>query len=211
LDHPAICLSRQIGAGARQIAERFCEQTGYELVGKTLIDELARDLKVQRWLIDNLDEALRNELDIAIRSRLSGHEIDNADYGAALKRVVRTFGRQGGVVLLGRGAANVLCDRSALNVLVTAPRDQRIRRVMSYQNINEAGATEIVRQFDRDREQFLRRHFDAAMLDPSLYDLCLDLHRLTVDAAVALILLTLDRRGYPLDRLRIPEKERTQA
>lgn len=201
--HPVVCLSRDLGSGARQIADRLCERLGYELIGSSLIDEIAKDLNVQRSLIDSLDESGRSEVEVFVETFLRGRGIDKHDYIASLIRIVQTIALKGGVVLLGRGAGLILGDSAALYARITCPVDERIRRLMSYERISEDEASEHIRRSDNHRASFIRKMFKQDIHDPSLFDLVLNTGRFTTEQAVELICAALEQRGYDLEKMTV--------
>jgi cytidylate kinase len=201
--HPVICLSRDLGSGAREVARELCQRLGYELFGSDLIDQVARDLKVQRRLIDSLDERGRGELNLLLESFLHGREIETGDYLNSLTRVVQTLALQGGVVILGRGASFILGRQSALNVKITAPPAERIARLMRYDQIGEDEARRKIEDSDRNRRRFVRHYFRADLDDPLNYDLTINTTRTCPLAATELILAALRARGHMPERLAI--------
>jgi cytidylate kinase len=203
-DHPPICLSRDLGAGARAIARILCERTGYVLFGKDILDCLARDMNVQRQLIDSLDEHCRGGLELMLETCLRGREIDNSEYFASLARVINTLAIRGGVVLLGRGASFILRERSALNVYVTAPLERRIEQVAKYDDVHPETARRTIEHNDSARRGFIHKLFNADLASPETCDLVVNTARIEPDAAADLILAALAARGWPLDRLRMP-------
>lgn len=202
--HPAITLSRDLGAGARTIATRLCERLNYTLIGREVIEALAADLKIQHQLVESLDEKAKSQLEIMIGSIMAGRATEREELNRSLARVMRTFGMKGGVVVLGRGSSFLLRDLAGLRVLVTAPEEVRLARVMASRSLSEAEALALLRSSERDRRAFIRQVFDADMHDPRNYDLCLNTASITPDDAVDLILLALERRGFPESRLRMP-------
>ncbi len=203
--HPVICISRDIGAGARAIAQGLCEELHYELFGSRSIHAIANDLKVQKRLIESLDECSRDELGLMLESFLQGHEIESSDYLRSLTRVVQALALQGGVVLLGRGAGFILRDRSALNVYVTAPLVDRIARVCQYEKFGEAAARARIVEADKERRRFLKQFFDVNPADPTQYDLIVNTRRVPPVAATELILAALRVRGFVPQQIALPE------
>jgi cytidylate kinase len=206
--HPPICISREIGSGAREICRFLCARLGYEIFGSAIIDEIAKDMKVQRQLVDSLDERRRSELEMQIESFLRGREIESHEYMRSLMRVIRTLGKHGGVVLLGRGSNFILKDLSALNVLVIAPLEARVKRVVAYEQIGEKEARDKVLAFDRLREQFIRKTFGQDIHNPHLFDMVINTGRIPPEAAGELILQALQLRGYSLEQIMLPPEAR---
>ncbi|HOE96857.1 MAG TPA: cytidylate kinase-like family protein [Candidatus Sumerlaeota bacterium] len=209
--HPVLCISRDLGAGARWIAKALCERLGYQLMGSQLIDEVARDLKVQRSLIETLDETTRGAIELMLESQVRGRQIEPGDYLRALYRVIQTIAIKGGVVLLGRGARFIVRDRSALNVLITASLETRCRRYAEQETCGIREAEARLLRADRDRAEFIRRYFGQDVRDPAHYDLSLNTDRVSAEAAVELILRALELRGYDLSVMAIRDDRTLRA
>jgi cytidylate kinase len=206
LRHPVICVSRRIGSGARAIVTLLGQRLGYEIFGSLLIDEIAKDLHVQRKLVDSLDETARGEVETMLESYLHGREISSEEYFRSLIRVVETLTLQGGVILLGRGTSFIVGHHAALRILITAPIEQRVKRLMEYQKLDEAEAHRRVSESDHQRHGFVQRYWKTDINDPLNYDLVINTERLHPADASALILLALEKRGFDLDRMTIHEK-----
>jgi cytidylate kinase len=202
--HPVICLSREVGAGARQIAQILCDRLRYELFGTAIIDEIAKDLNLQRHLVDCLDECFRGELDVMVLSFLQGHELGSEEYLTALVRVVETIALKGGVVLLGRGASYILGRQSGLNVFLIADVEDRVKRLMDYRKCTEKEARQFIEEYEDRRKKFIQKMFKRDDHDPSPFDLAINTSRIPPAQAAEVILKALEARGYDLDKLAMP-------
>ena len=209
--HPVICLSRTLGAGARDIAQDLCNRLHYEVFGRSIIDEIARDLKVQRELVNSLDEVGRSRVEILLQTYLNGREIEREEYHCSLVRVIQSVAMKGGLVLLGRGAGFILKDQAAINVFVTGPLDQRIERLMCYETIDEAQARAQIEKTDRQRALFIQKTFERNIQDPENYDLCINTGRIAPEAAAELVLHTLVSRGFDLEQMTVPVESKTEG
>lgn len=204
--HPVICISREIGAGAREIARLLCRRLNYDLFGREIINQIARDLKVQERLVRSLEEQDRAGLPLLVESFLTGHEIELSDFLNSLVRVVQTLALKGGIVMLGRGANYILRDRSALNVRIVAPLTERIERVQHYLNIDAERAQQLIEHSDYVRGRFIHKFFHADLNDLDRFDLVINTARMPVVAATELILSALRVRGFIPERMAIPAK-----
>lgn len=204
LKHPPICISRELGSGAREICRYLCARLGYEIFGSSIIDEIAKDLKVTRQLVSSLDEHGRSELEMMLETYLRGREIESQEYFKSLVRVVKTLGNNGGVVLLGRGSTFILKDLAALNVLIVAPLELRIHRMMEYDNLSEKEAHEKVLGYDHQRENFIRNYFGQNIHNPGLFDLVINTGRIPPEEAGELVIQALKTRGFTIESLALP-------
>jgi cytidylate kinase len=209
--HPPICISRELGSGAREICHYLCQHLGYEIFGRSIIDEIAKDMHVQRQLIDSLDEHGRSELELIIESYLRGREIESQEYLGSLVRVIKTLGRGGGVVLLGRGGAFILREQSALNVLVIAPLELRVKRLMAYNHLNEKDARKEVLAYEHAREYFVRKFFGEDIHNTGNFDLVINTGRIPPEQAGEVVLQALKTRGYSLEEMAMPVSARASC
>ena len=201
LRHPVICMSRRLGSGARSINAILCERLGYQVFGSALIDEIARDLNVQRQLVNGLDERARGEIETLLDFYLEGKEISPQDYFRSLVRVVEALTRLGGTILLGRGSSLILGERAGLRVFVTAPLELRVRRLMQYESLDEATAQRKIAESDRERDAFVRKYWKVDVNDPLHYDMVINSARLDPGTAAGLILHALEARGFPAEQI----------
>ena len=206
--HPPICISRLLGSGARILAKQLQDRLNYIVFGRDIIDEVAKDLNVQRILIDSLDETTRNNFELILESSLRGREIDRHEYQVSLYRVIQALGSQGGVVFLGRGANCILKEKSALNIFMTADINIRIKRVMEYDGINEEEAKKKIRNFDKNRENFQNTILKNLSGDSCYYDLRIDTTRIKPEQTIDLVIKALELQGYDLNKMKMPVVEK---
>ena len=108
-------------------------------------------------------------------------------YLEALESVVRELAKSPSLVIRGRGSQFILKDHpGSLHVLVVAPLDARVKRVMKDLKIDEEAAREEIRRFDTSRHQFVKRYFQADLEDPLHYDLVINTGGLSFQAAASL-------------------------
>jgi len=108
-------------------------------------------------------------------------------YLEALESVVRELAKSPSLVIRGRGSQFILKDHpGSLHVLVVAPLDIRVKRVMQDLKLDEEAARRETRRFDTSRQQFARRYFNADLEDPVHYDLVINTGGLGFVAATSL-------------------------
>jgi cytidylate kinase len=71
----------------------------------------------------------------------------------------------------------------------------RVQRMVLREDLPFRTAERILRDADRDRNDFYRRLYNVAWDDPTLYDCVINAARLGVALAAAVILATIRRRG----------------
>ncbi|MGD8361709.1 MAG: cytidylate kinase family protein, partial [Gemmatimonadota bacterium] len=99
--------------------------------------------------------------------------------------------QEGGVVYHGNaghlllpGVAHVLCVR------LIAPVAFRVQNLRESAGMEEDEALAYIEKVDREREQWTRFLYGVSWLDPTLYDLCINLRTMGIQDAVELVLST---------------------
>ncbi len=192
---PIVTISRQLGAGARVLAEDLARRLDLQIHGTSLIDEIARDAALERRVVEQLDERERSAIDLWVQGVLRRRIFSHDQYHLALARAVRTLAAHGGVVLVGRGAHLILGDLCDLRVRVVAAADTRAPRVARYEGCDEATARARLAESDAARDGFLRRGFKVEPDDPRQYDLVLNTDRVPPERLIDIAMAALEARG----------------
>jgi cytidylate kinase len=109
-------------------------------------------------------------------------------YVRTMEAVIRDLAAASDVCILGRAGQVILRDRpDTLHVQIVAPLEKRIETVMKREGLSRAKAMERVLNSDRMRHEYLRRYYEVEWLDPCLYDLVINMGRVSFDTAVDLI------------------------
>src|SRR5437899_5668282 len=89
-------------------------------------------------------------------------------------QVIEEAGAKGNCVIVGRGAPWILRNRKdAFHVFVYAPREDKIRRVLT-QGYTEAEAAELVDTVDQERCAFIKRYFGKDWPTRQLYNMMIN-------------------------------------
>ncbi len=212
----AITISRLYGSGGGEVAARLAQRLGWRLVDREVIVQVARELGVTEEEAGEKDERVEGFISRALRSMLAVYpsgedgvppELPDPDtaYHEALCRVIKSAADEGRVVIVGRGAHAVLASRhDVLRVFVTAPLPDRIAYVARREGLDERAAKERIQRKDADRRRYVQAHYHIAPGEPAQYDLCVNTDVLSLDDAVDLVLLALERKAK---RLALPESE----
>ena len=94
----------------------------------------------------------------------------------------------GNVILIGRGAAVVTANLDhVFHVRLVSALEKRIQRIQELQKMSKQEALRFIEQEDRGRERYLKKYFKADVDDPLLYDLTINVDRISYDNAANLI------------------------
>jgi cytidylate kinase len=180
---PIITISRGSGSGGLMLATQVAETLGYEAVSREDIVAEATDFGVKE---EELREALLKPP--KLWSRFS-HQRNRylAFVQAALCRRVQ----EGGVVYHGNaghlllpGVSHVICVR------LIAPVSFRVQLLHQRTGMGEEEALDHIETVDREREHWTRFLYGVDWLDPTLYDLCINLRTMGLEDAEDLVIRT---------------------
>src|SRR5690606_6576283 len=104
-------------------------------------------------------------------------------------RIIDEALSHGPAVVVGRGAQSYLRDRTdALHVFCCAPLEALVARGMEREGLDRAKAEALVQKTNRERAEYVRRHWNRDWLAPANYHLCVNTAWLGIDGAAALVL-----------------------
>ncbi len=204
---PIITISRMYGSGGATLAARVAHALGWPLLDDFFIEAVAHEAGVapaevaaREERVPTLVERILNALALGSPEVLptlleAAPQLTEERLLDVTRRVIEEAARGGSAVVVGRGAQCVLAERpDALHVFCHAPRDALVARAMERLATDVEGAGRVVDAKNRQREQYVRTHFDRAWQAVDLYHLCVDTHALGVDGSAELVLLAARRR-----------------
>ena len=184
---PAITVSRHLGSGGADLAKALAKRLGYRLLGKEIIDEVANRLGVTPTVARHLDEVgfdWAGELIRELMLGFQGIQMTQESYQLVASRVIREGHARERCIFLGRAAQVVLAGKSdVFHVHVVAPLDDRIARIRARDHVSSAAALASIRESDQSRQRYIWAASQAQWDDPLLYDLVINTHRLSTEAA----------------------------
>jgi len=180
-----IYVSRQVGAGGREVAVELNRRLEWALFDQELLHAMAGDDDVRCQLYESMDERDLSWFEEALRAWTDPSFARN-DYFHQLTRTVLTIARQGHAIFLGRGAGFLLPAQIGFRVRIVAPVEFRLARFSRVTRLGPEEAREEMERLDQERADFVWTHFHKNVDDPLLYDLTLNMAKLTpADAAEA--------------------------
>lgn len=210
-----VTISASFGAAGGLVGPAVAERLGLPFVdraipevvaleiGVTLDEAYAHDERAESGLARLLGGAVRlpngalGGIDAHLPNR--GGAVPPEEFTAHTEDAVRRAAEDGCVVL-GRAAQIVLADRTdALHVRLDGPRARRLVRAAAEIPTNRDGSArsgtpdrEVERMLvdnDRARTAYVKHFYGADPADPRLYHLVIDTTRLSVPAAVDLVVV----------------------
>jgi len=197
-----ITISRMFGSGGSDVAARVARRLGWSLLDNAVVDEVAERLGVSRSEVESLEERVPSLAErIASSLALSAPElavpVDDAPMMqtaetrivGVTQRVMQEAVQGGNAVLVGRGAQALLAERQdALHVFCYAPKRFLVEYAIAHRGINPANAEHEVDKRNKQREQYVRRHFNRDWRAFDNYHLCVDTGRLGIETAADVVI-----------------------
>src|SRR5690348_11387777 len=197
---PFITISRMYGAGGSEVAARVAHALGWSLFDNAVIDAVAERTGMTRAEVSARDERIPSMVErIATTLSLGTPESMPAIPEAPVlmteervvditRRVIEEAVQQGPAVFVGRGAQCLLANRrDSLHVFCYAARPKLVEGAIQRLGVAAKDAERVVAEMNRNREQYVRRHFNREWKDVSNYNLCVDTGWLGLDGAAELI------------------------
>ena len=186
---PIITVSRQTGSRGSYFASRLAQQLDYQRIHREVVDAVCHSSGYRRRIVETLDEHYRSRLEILVDGILTGQAVDNSDYTRHLCRVILSMSRLGGVVLVGRGGSFILGRRRGLHLRLIAPKDRRVRNLVTYKQLPPFKAEAEIERSDRLRREFVYKLFGADIDDPANYDLVINTDYIDVEELVESVIV----------------------
>jgi cytidylate kinase len=207
---PVITISKEHGAGGREIARELARGLNYELADKAVIIKVAQQAKVGSERVEKFDQdeysplskylsnlflanpslysVMGFEMPMAGPLPSGGDFFDAEQYLKFTQAVIENLYQKGDVVLVGRGSQYLLAGRpGCLHVRVAAPIEVRIKRVMERQEVGEKEARERIQKKDKARAAYVRDFYGQDWADSSHYHLIINTGLFSIEKAVGLI------------------------
>jgi cytidylate kinase len=166
-----VTLDREYGSGGAVIAEKVAARLGWKLWDQRLTDEIARRMDCERRDVEKHEEqrdpAFYRLLKSFMRGSFEGSLIaprlkmvDTECVRQVLLQLLPEIAEQGDCLIVGRGSAYILGDRTdAFHVFIYAPFQERVRR-LRLTGKSEREANELAETVDRERAEFVKQYFD---------------------------------------------------
>jgi cytidylate kinase len=121
-------------------------------------------------------------------STAESEEVDEAAYLQVIRQVIWEVARADDAVIIGRGGPFVLESHpDVLHVLVIAPLNVRIERVMAVDDLTHEAALQRIKEVDAARGRYVRHFYRTNWLDASHYDLVINTGHFSEVHATSLI------------------------
>lgn len=197
---PVVTISRMFGSGGSDVAARVARALGWSLLDNAFVDAVAERLGVPRDEISareervpSLAERLANAM--ALGSPEMMPPVPDAPLPPSEERIIEVTKRvvdeavsKGPIVMVGRGAQCMLAAREdVIHVFCYAPRPALVARAMRRLHIEAGEAERVVDETNRNREQYVKKHWHRAWKAHDNYHLCVNTDWLGIEGTAEIV------------------------
>lgn len=206
-----ITINRELGSGGRTVGGKLAKRLGVEFYDKAIIKALEEKYHLTVREVEKLKGQKKNWWSDFMRVVSVGNAFVIEPYYETPvskdlefptteeifrteREILRDIAEQESCVITGRCAFRVLGDfPNHLRILIQAPMEQRIQRVMQKQGLSREKAEAIINKVDKMRENYVTHYTGTSRYDARNYDIVLSMNGLTEDDAVDVIMDYIDR------------------
>lgn len=201
-----IAINRELGSGGRTIGEKLAARLGVPFYDKALIKALQQKYNLTIEEIENLKGRthswwadFKRVMGIGYSNNISQYYnvsytnepdlLTSDDIYKAEQEILNGMAESESCVIAGRTAFYIFRKHpNHLNILIQAPMEYRIKRIMNKRGITAQEAEKIIDKVDKMRENYVNRYTGTNRYDTRNYDLVFSSAGKTEDQIVDLIM-----------------------
>ena len=206
-----LTVSRLYGSGGSEIAEIVARTLGWSLLDNAVVDAVASRMGLSVAEVQAREERVPSLVERLTAAMAMGSQ-EWASPMSAVKRptdeqlievthhIIDEAIQRGPLVVVGRGTQEMLAEREdTLHVFCYAPRKALIARTMQREGVDVAEATRLVDDTNKQRDQWVRLHWERDRRAHDNYDLSVNTERMGIQGAADLI-VTAAKMRFGLSR-----------
>ena len=204
MENRVITIARSYGSGGRKMGKPLANELGYDYYDREILRIASDESGISEELFAKADEsAARLPLFRIARQVYSGEVIppdsddfiSNENLFRYQAKIIRELAATRNCVIVGRCANYILRGRdNVINVYVTAPVVDCVRRVMETDGLDLEEAEKKIRKTDKRRADYFRYFTGRQWQDAGLYDLCLNTGHMSEQKCLSVVKAYMDAR-----------------
>lgn len=203
MENRVITIARSYGSGGRKMGRLLAKELGYEYYDREILRIASDESGISEELFRQADEKQRIPLFRIAREVYTGEVIppdsddfiSNENLFRYQAKIIRELAATRNCVIVGRCANFILRGRdNVLNVFVTAPVVDCVRRVMETDGLNLEEAEKKIKKIDKRRAEYFKYFTGRQWQDAALYDLCLNTGHMSEQKCVDIVRAYMDAR-----------------
>lgn len=182
-DNFIVTIGRQYGSGGRIIGKELAQRLGFDYYDKELINEAAKHSGLAKGCFEENDEKemfsipaifSANWLSMGSGAGMEG-ALTNEHIFKYQSDVIEMLSQKGRCVIVGRCADYILrhCP-DCINIFIHAPLEERVKRVMARDHIEEKEAASLAQKRDKQRASYYNFYTDKQWGNSDSYHLSID-------------------------------------
>jgi hypothetical protein len=191
-----VALEREPGTPDAEVARAVGAQLGWPVYDQELRERIAASLGLSPALLEDIDERRPSWLMECLQGFAQGGGVSETLYVRRLFEVIRSLGRLGRCVIVGRGAGQILPRDTTLHVCLVGTRGDRLERLTGRLHVGRSEAARRLDDMARGQAEFLREYFHTDAANPGSYDLVLNTSQWSVAGCTDLIVGALRRKAH---------------
>lgn len=184
---PTVTISRQTGAGAAIVGEKFSEimsnqftecKCEWAYFDKNLIEKVIADFNLPEMFASLKFEDKYSNVETLIKDFFWFNE-SNWSLVHKTSKTILKLAEMGNVIIVGRGANIITAKlRNVFHIRLVAPLDARIKHVQQYFDLTFKQADEYIKREEQARKNYLKSYFYKEIDNPVHYHLILNTYLL---------------------------------
>ena len=204
-----LTVSRLYGSGGSEVAAIVAKELGWSLLDNAVVDAVAArmglsvaEVRDREERVPSLVERLTSAMAMGSQEWMSpiaeAKRPTDEQLIEVTRRIIEEAISRGPLVVVGRGTQEMLAERDdTLHVFCYAPRKALIARTMKREGVAAEEAVRLVDNINRERDQWVRLHWERDRRAHENYDLSVNTERLGIEGAADLI-VTAARKRFEL-------------
>ena len=203
MENRVITIARSYGSGGRKMGRLLAKELGYEYYDREILRIASDESGIREEVFRQADAQQRIPLFRIAREVYTGEVIppdsddfiSNENLFRYQAKIIRELAATRNCVIVGRCANFILRGRdNVLNVFVTAPVVDCVRRVMETDGLNLEEAEKKIKKIDKRRADYFKYFTGRQWQDAALYDLCLNTGHMSEQKCVDIVRAYMDAR-----------------
>lgn len=186
---PVIIISKGSYSHGGEVARKVAERLGYDCISRDILIETSKKFNVSEL---RLIRAVEDAPSFLERYTFGREKYINYIKAAILNNIVK-----GNIVYHGFAGHFFVKDIShVLKVRIIADMEERLGYMMKRENVSKEEAVRMVNKVDEDRTKWSMKLYGIDTWDSRLYDLVINIGKITIDDAVDLICQTAGLKAF---------------
>lgn len=170
-----ITIGRQYGSGGRFIGRKLAEMLNVNFYDNELLSTAATQSGMSKTVLDNYDEKKDGFFSGVVPSTFGADMSLSQKVFLAQFEAIKMIADRESCVIVGRCADYVLREnKNVVNVFITAPLEDRVKRAVKYYNLDEKKAKETIIKMDKKRASYYNFYSDKKWGKADSYNLTID-------------------------------------